>query len=207
MTALNPTSYSKTGFTGYTLCFIFLWYCDHLVGEQGAGCFSIRSVACVVFLVVCLVFLLVSWCAIIYDYSCSRASILIEPAHDKHSIILLRPAKTQISLRFRASYQSSLIACAFYILQVLQRGINENPCHTGLMCRLIWVFPGYTGHIVDFAIHWLIFDVLRINMKILTKSHNQRTQRSQGTEFCLNDIKTPWWHFIQNENTALKRSY
>ena len=37
------------------------------------------------------------------------------------------PAKIQISLRIRAVWsESSLIACAFYSLQAIQNGINEN---------------------------------------------------------------------------------
>ena len=59
----------------------------------------------------------------------------------KPSIRLVRPAKTDISLRIRAVWsESSLITFAFYNLQAIQRGINENPCCTGWMYRLIWVF-------------------------------------------------------------------
>ena len=58
---------------------------------------------------------------------------------------LVRPAKTQISLRIRAVWsESSLIACAFNSLQAIQRGINKNLCHTVWMYRLIWVFAGRT---------------------------------------------------------------
>ena len=43
----------------------------------------------------------------------------------KPTIRLVRPAKTQISLRIRAVWsESSLIACAFHCLQAIQRGIN-----------------------------------------------------------------------------------
>ena len=53
----------------------------------------------------------------------------------------MRPAKTQISLCIRAVWSdSSLIACAFYILQATQKEINENPCHTEWMYMLIWVW-------------------------------------------------------------------
>ena len=45
------------------------------------------------------------------------------------------------------SDQSSLIACAFYGLQTIQREINENPCHTGLMYRL-----SHIGLVVAFAV-------------------------------------------------------
>ena len=70
----------------------------------------------------------------------------------------MRPAKTQISLRIRAVWSESLqIACAFYSVQAIQRRINENPCHTEWMYRLIWVFAGYTDLIVGFAVRWLIY--------------------------------------------------
>ena len=40
---------------------------------------------------------------------------------------LVRSSKTQIRLRIRAVWsESSLIACAFYSLQTIQRGMNEN---------------------------------------------------------------------------------
>ena len=49
----------------------------------------------------------------------------------KPTVRLVRPAKTQISLRIRTVWsESSLIACKFYSLQAIQRGINENPCCT-----------------------------------------------------------------------------
>ena len=41
-------------------------------------------------------------------------------------------------------------------LQAIQRGINEKPWHTRLLYRLIWVFAGYTGRIVDFVERCLI---------------------------------------------------
>ena len=44
--------------------------------------------------------------------------------------------------------QSLLIAYAFYSLQAIQRGINENPSHTGWLYKLIWVFAGHTGLLV-----------------------------------------------------------
>ena len=78
----------------------------------------------------------------------------------KLSIRLVRPAKIQISLRFRAVWsESSLIACSFYSLRAIQRGINENPCHTGWKYRLIWVFAGHTDLIVGFAVRLLINDI------------------------------------------------
>ena len=70
----------------------------------------------------------------------------------KLTVRLGRPAKTQISLRIRAVWsESSLNACAFDSLRAIQRGINENPCYTGWMYRLIWVFAGHAGFIVGFV--------------------------------------------------------
>ena len=87
-----------------------------------------------------------------------RFSLINEPAHEKTYIQWdMRPAKTQISLRIRAVWsESSLITCAFYSLRAIQRGLNENPCHTWWMYGLIWVFAGYTGLIVGFVVCWLI---------------------------------------------------
>ena len=75
----------------------------------------------------------------------------------KPTIRLVRSAKTQIRLRIRAVWsESSLIAWAFYSLQVIQRGIHENSCKTGWIYRLIWVFAGHTGFIEGFVVRWLI---------------------------------------------------
>ena len=41
--------------------------------------------------------------------------------------------------------EPSLIPCAFYRLQAIQRGMTVDPCHTGWMYRLIWVFAGHKG--------------------------------------------------------------
>ena len=72
----------------------------------------------------------------------------------KPAIWLVQPAKTQISLRIRAVWsESSLIACAFYSLQAIQRGTKENPCRTGWKYRL--TFAGHTGLIVGFVVHRL----------------------------------------------------
>ena len=78
-----------------------------------------------------------------------------EPAHNKTYDLCdqrrLRSACTCVQ-----SDQSSLIACAFYSLQAIQREINESPCPTGLIHRLIWVFAGHTGFTVGFVMRWLI---------------------------------------------------
>ena len=53
------------------------------------------------------------------------------------------------------SDQPSLITRAVYSLRLIQRGMNENHCNTGLMYRLIQVFAGYTGLIVGFVVRWI----------------------------------------------------
>ena len=64
--------------------------------------------------------------------------------------------KTQISLCIRTVWSESLlIACAFYSLLAIQRGINKNPCHTGWMYWLIWVLAGHIG-LIGLVVHWLI---------------------------------------------------
>ena len=45
--------------------------------------------------------------------------------------------------------------CAFYSLQTIQRGINEQPYNTEWMYRLNLVFAGHRGLTVGFVVHWL----------------------------------------------------
>ena len=81
-----------------------------------------------------------------------NARILPEP-----TIRFVRLAKTQIRLRIRAVWsESSLIACAFYSLRAIQRGINENPCLNGWMYKLNWVIACHTCLIVGFVVRWLV---------------------------------------------------
>ena len=72
----------------------------------------------------------------------------------KPTIRLVRPAKTEIRLSAQSDQN---LHCAFYSLQAIQRRINKNPCHIGWMHRLIWVFSCHKGLIIDFAVHWLIY--------------------------------------------------
>ena len=48
-----------------------------------------------------------------------------------------------------------MIACTFYNLWAIQRGIKVKICHTGLMYRLIWVYAYDKGLIVSFVVRWL----------------------------------------------------
>ena len=73
----------------------------------------------------------------------------IEPAHDK---------TYDKTFAFSTVWsESSLISCALYSRHGLSRGINENPCHTGWVYRLIWVFAGHTGLFVGFVVRLLIY--------------------------------------------------
>ena len=47
--------------------------------------------------------------------------------------------------------------CAVYSAQAVERIMNKNPCHTGLMYRLIGIFASHTGLIVGFVVHWLSY--------------------------------------------------
>ena len=70
----------------------------------------------------------------VFDFQ-SNQKWLIEPKGNKKlsqrttkpTIRLTRSAKTRISLRIRAVWsESSLIACAFYSLKAIQRGMNKH---------------------------------------------------------------------------------
>ena len=72
-------------------------------------------------------------------------SLLNEPAHDKPAIRLVWPTKISLGITTVWS-ESSLIACAFCIIQAFQRGINKNPCTIGWIYRLIWVFAVHKSY-------------------------------------------------------------
>ena len=72
----------------------------------------------------------------------SKVSFLLEPNLNqrttKLTIRLVRPAKTQISLRIRAVWSESLLStCVFYSLRAIKRGIKETPWQTGWLYGLI----------------------------------------------------------------------
>ena len=79
----------------------------------------------------------------------------------KPTLRLVRPDSDQ-SAHPCDSDQSLLIACAFYSIWAIQRGIKENPCHTWWMHKLIWVFAGHTGLIVGFVVRWLKYCFLNL---------------------------------------------
>ena len=102
---------------------------------------------------------------------CSPNQICAGVRRTEPTTRLVRPVKTQVSLCICTVWSVSLlIVCAFYSLQTIQRGINENPCYTWLKYRLIWVLAGHTGLIVSFVMSWLIYHHSQ-NMKIVIAPH------------------------------------
>ena len=68
-----------------------------------------------------------------------------EAAHDKAY------NKTCATREDSDQHAHPLIECVFYSVWAIQRGINENPCHTGRIYRLICIFAGHTGLILGFV--------------------------------------------------------
>ena len=82
---------------------------------------------------------------------------------------LVRPAKTQISLRIHAVWSElSLIASAFYSLQAIHTVMNEKPCHIGCLYKLI--FDGYKSLIVGFGVRWINYIISYILAHRIRKS-------------------------------------
>ena len=75
-----------------------------------------------------------------------------EPAHNKtcKTCVTSKDSDQPPNLQ---SDQFLLIACAFYNIQAIQRGINENPCQTVWMYRMICVFAGLRDLITGFVVH------------------------------------------------------
>ena len=126
----------------------------------------------------------------------------------KPTIRLERPAKTQISLRIRAVWsESSLIEDAFYNLQVIQRGIKENPCRTGWMYGLIWVFACYTGLIVGFVMRWLILWLILCPWYFLVKTPWQLKHLDSCSSPSMNKFKINCYNkIIRNDRKRIFRN-
>ena len=70
---------------------------------------------------------------------------LFEPPHDKNNNVVVRPAKTQISLAIRPVWsESSLSAWRNLGSLATHWAHSEDSDQTGQMPRLIWVFTGRT---------------------------------------------------------------
>ena len=78
---------------------------------------------------------------------------LLSPIHPVHNKIYNRTSATGSDSDQPALPRS---------LRAIQILINKNPCHTGWMYRLIWVFAGRRGLIVGFVVWWLISNVMII---------------------------------------------
>ena len=71
--------------------------------------------------------------------------IKIEPWQDKTSKMIVRPAKTQISLGIRPVWSESSLCTQWVAKDTRFLHVNsEDSDQTGLMPRLIWVFAGRT---------------------------------------------------------------
>ena len=95
---------------------------------------------------------------------CSGHSLLCfycskyEPIHDKTNNVVVRPAKTQISLGICPVWsESSLSAWRKLGSLATHWAYSEDPDQTGRMPRLIWVFDGRTCHFVGFVMGLLLF--------------------------------------------------
>ena len=71
--------------------------------------------------------------------------LIFEPPHDKTNNVVVRPAKTQISLGIRpVILESSLSAWRKLGSLAIQWAHSEDSDRTGRMPRLIWVFARHT---------------------------------------------------------------
>ena len=75
----------------------------------------------------------------------------------KLTIRLVRPAKTQISLRIRAAWSECTDRMCLLQPQGYPKRDKREPLPYWVMYRLIWVFDGHTGLIVGFVLRWLIY--------------------------------------------------
>ena len=69
----------------------------------------------------------------------------------------VHPTKTQISLGIRPVWSESSLSAQWVAKdpRFLHADSNDSD-QTGRMPRLIWDFPGHTGHFVDFVVQWLM---------------------------------------------------
>ena len=79
-------------------------------------------------------------------------ALIYEPPHDKTNNVVVRPAKTQISLGIRPVW-SEFSLSAWRMLGPLAThwAHNKDSDQTGRMPRLIWVFAGRTCHLAGFV--------------------------------------------------------
>ena len=83
---------------------------------------------------------------ILLTYCADYTAFLFEPPHDKTNNVVVRPAKTQISLGIRPVWsESSLTTWRKLGSLATHWPHSEDSDQTGRMPRLIWVFAGRTA--------------------------------------------------------------
>ena len=94
------------------------------------------------------------------NLSCIRFQL--EPQHYKTDKMIVRAAKTRISLGIRPVW-SEFSPCAQFLANDRRflHADSEDPGQTGRMPRLIWVFAGRKGHFFDFVVLRLIFKLIK----------------------------------------------
>ena len=92
---------------------------------------------------------------------------LYEPIHDKTYNKTFATSKDSDQPVHPGSLISHRWCHVFYGLRAMQRGIIENPCHTGWIYRLIRVFASHTGFIVGFVMRWVIFNWIYLTHHLL----------------------------------------
>ena len=80
-----------------------------------------------------------------------------EPPHGKTNNVVVRPAKTRISLGIRPVWSSLRCPHEEGLGPQLPIECTAKTDQTGRMPRLIWVFTGRTGHFVGFVVQRLIY--------------------------------------------------
>ena len=83
--------------------------------------------------------------------------LIIEPPHDKTNKMIVRPAKTQISLGIHPVWSESLLYTHWVAKDPRFLHVDsEDSDQAGWMPRLIWVFAGHTCQFVGFVLCRLI---------------------------------------------------
>ena len=114
-----------------------------------------------------------SFCRICCTLSLINLYKTYEPPHDKTNKMILRPAKTQISLCICPVWSESSL-CAQWVAKdpSFLHADSEDSVHTGRMPRLIWVFAWRTCHFVGFFMRRLNIRYRSIRMQVRRTDHN-----------------------------------
>ena len=107
-----------------------------------------------------------------------------EPWHDKTNKMIVRPAKTQISLGVRPVWSESSL-CAQWVAKdprfLLLHAGSEDSNQTGWMPRLIWIFAGRTAILLVLSCRGSdVFEMDRFFSMLAQSSNGKTTNRSSG---------------------------